>query len=831
MGRHKTFLSHNSGDKPVVEKIARWLEDEANIQVWLDKWHLIPGDPWQEEIEKALDECECCVVFLGPNGIGPWQNEEMRTALDKRVSEKNIRVVPVLLPGAFKEEKESDLPRFLRRLTWVKLHTDWHEDEVLHRLECGIKGIPPGRPEETITGISSFWNSGVLGDYYKRLIQQLNKQIPKPSVVFNITFRDSTQDKEMSLHLLEEFLKDQKKVVLSGPAGCGKSNILRELTLKFSENYNPTIFLNLKRWQSDYHSKKIKTLSVNAKNNSNIITNKFDVLLSTSIGNLSVKFINTTKKKFDFIMVDGLNEIAGTDIPTDIVNTLCEYLRPNSPNTCVVISTREVKRSVFDQEWAFVTVNHLDDTEVKKHVVTVHGEKKYSGLSVSVKELLKTPFFLNMALNSSEPDLISAAKAIESFFIKQLNIDDDTILDNLAESAFDLYKKKKSLSFKKDDFNSFVRDELFEKLKQSGTIKEHEGAYSFDHQLKHDYLAARYLAQNKSKWNWDAFDTVSLESQSFDAISMALEMVKGVNNGDMFLKSVYDWSWIGTMLCIAKNANAEDKLFSRDLKVALKSIIADKFFDPIVGTRMPGKQISKKFPAGDLPNYMAISSDSEIFDFISKYRCQSEWFEEWRRLYLKSPNNTGAKILKETDIFNIINNDSILGWTAANVIRRFHLSECEQRQLRAYFVSFRGNDDRSKTVRWRVVHALGRSASAENIELLLNTLKDEGEFMWAIYGAARSLIEIAAITEGNETREKALKGLNEVLNQYQLPRKVDEEIVKSVSYSGVRKNWESSVNPILETIKHKYKGTPWEKMFENKINEFKKFVKGCEGNE
>ncbi|MFC2146566.1 toll/interleukin-1 receptor domain-containing protein [Acidobacteriota bacterium] len=143
--KYNAFLSHNNQDKSIVEEIAQWLEDKANLTVWLDKWNLIPGDPWQEEIEKALDESQCCVVFLGPNGIGPWQNEEMRTAIEERVSKQTIRVVPVLLPGAVRPGQESKLPRFLRRLTWVVFQQNWNEEYALHRLVCGIKGIPPGK--------------------------------------------------------------------------------------------------------------------------------------------------------------------------------------------------------------------------------------------------------------------------------------------------------------------------------------------------------------------------------------------------------------------------------------------------------------------------------------------------------------------------------------------------------------------------------------------------------------------------------------------------------------------------------------------------------------
>ena len=55
------FLSHNSADKPPVKEIGRWLEDEAGLRVWLDEWKLVPGEPWQEGLEEALDDSKCCV--------------------------------------------------------------------------------------------------------------------------------------------------------------------------------------------------------------------------------------------------------------------------------------------------------------------------------------------------------------------------------------------------------------------------------------------------------------------------------------------------------------------------------------------------------------------------------------------------------------------------------------------------------------------------------------------------------------------------------------------------------------------------------------------------
>lgn len=138
----QTFLSHNSADKPAVEEIAHRLRQKG-IEPWLDKWNLIPGNPWQEELEQALRECSTCCVFIGPGEIGPWQNAEMRAAIDRRVSQGQFRVIPVLLPGGKRAERSS-YPTFLTQTTWVEFADSLDDSESLHRLVAGIQGIAPG---------------------------------------------------------------------------------------------------------------------------------------------------------------------------------------------------------------------------------------------------------------------------------------------------------------------------------------------------------------------------------------------------------------------------------------------------------------------------------------------------------------------------------------------------------------------------------------------------------------------------------------------------------------------------------------------------------------
>lgn len=144
---HKVFLSHNSADKPAVETLARRLlaVAEKDIEPWLDKWNLIPGQPWQEGIEDAMNECHACVIFIGRhdtgNGVlGPWQNAEMRALINRQVTEhgKHFPVIPVLLPGAERGQR-SALPTFLVANTWVEFRNTLDDPEAFARLVAGIR--------------------------------------------------------------------------------------------------------------------------------------------------------------------------------------------------------------------------------------------------------------------------------------------------------------------------------------------------------------------------------------------------------------------------------------------------------------------------------------------------------------------------------------------------------------------------------------------------------------------------------------------------------------------------------------------------------------------
>jgi WD40 repeat protein len=208
------FLSHNSTDKPAVEEVATKLV-EAGIRPWLDKWNLVPGQPWQAAIEEALERCQSFAVFVGPRGVSPWQNEELRAAIDRRVRTSNgkFSVIPVLLPGAKREER-SKLPAFLAASTWVEFAHSLGEEDALHRLSCGIRGIEPGpaHAPATFTGESPY--RGLMRFEAEHAPFFFGREGSIDWLVHEVRQATDSEDRT-------------RFVAIVGPSGSGKSSLAR----------------------------------------------------------------------------------------------------------------------------------------------------------------------------------------------------------------------------------------------------------------------------------------------------------------------------------------------------------------------------------------------------------------------------------------------------------------------------------------------------------------------------------------------------------------------------------------------------------------------------
>ncbi len=155
---YKVFLSYNSEDGDLVEKIAVHLADKAKLRPWFDRWAMIPGESSIKQLERGFNASKACAVFVGASGEGPWQEKEVEALLRKQMEDPEFRVIPVLLPKAL---DKPDLPSFLVNNVWVDLQQGLPDDNALWLLECGIQGRSPGRgrpkaPEERESGSDAF---------------------------------------------------------------------------------------------------------------------------------------------------------------------------------------------------------------------------------------------------------------------------------------------------------------------------------------------------------------------------------------------------------------------------------------------------------------------------------------------------------------------------------------------------------------------------------------------------------------------------------------------------------------------------------------------------
>ena len=125
-----------------MRRIAINLESRGVI-VWLDEWRLAPGQLWAQALEKEIESIRSVAVFVGANGIGPWQNQEIYAFLNEFVR-RGCPVIPVILRSA---KKVPDLPVFLRGFTWVDFRRK--NPHPIEQLIWGIRGVrasPHGCP-------------------------------------------------------------------------------------------------------------------------------------------------------------------------------------------------------------------------------------------------------------------------------------------------------------------------------------------------------------------------------------------------------------------------------------------------------------------------------------------------------------------------------------------------------------------------------------------------------------------------------------------------------------------------------------------------------------
>ncbi|KXK10974.1 MAG: hypothetical protein UZ14_CFX002003043 [Chloroflexi bacterium OLB14] len=133
----KIFLSYASGDRTEVEKLHTFLSSQGT-DVWYDQEKLLPGQDWNYEIHKGLDEADVILICLSKKSVNKegYVQKEIRLALDLALEMPDGRIF--LIPARL---EECDLPYKLKSYQWVDLFTPNGMDKLIKSLNIRAEQV------------------------------------------------------------------------------------------------------------------------------------------------------------------------------------------------------------------------------------------------------------------------------------------------------------------------------------------------------------------------------------------------------------------------------------------------------------------------------------------------------------------------------------------------------------------------------------------------------------------------------------------------------------------------------------------------------------------
>jgi hypothetical protein len=332
-----------------------------------------------------------------------------------------------------------------------------------------------------------------------------------------------------------------------------------------------------------------------------------------------------------------------------------------------------------------------------------------------------------------------------------------------ARAAFEVYRDDQSRTFPLWQFREFAGADATDKMFAAGILCGEEEATYMSHHLHHDYLASRHLVTEPMTWNRDDFDVLTFSASSFDAVAMAIEQITDSTRADLFVRKLYDWNVYSAAYSVAEAMQGRSYVSEQMLCIML-AVLAERRWDIIKATAQRAEDALRLFPSAIHRPFAQAANLEEVFRLVEARDYGQREFVVWRTLFIKRSTERA----EGKDIELISNDDSVIGWTVANVLKRCKISSVQQARLRE--ISGTG----SPTVRWRVVHALGSRPGSTNFNYLVKVIESDPDG-WVRYGAVRSLVEMAA-SGSVSLRARIFAALRNRVSRVLLDKKVQGEL-------------------------------------------------------
>jgi len=576
----------------------------------------------------------------------------------------------------------------------------------------------------------------------------------------------------VSLDDLLKLATRRGRVILCGRGASGKSALLHRLAIWADRLGFAPFLLNLAQW--DQAATEVwKSVRENARDALDFLLRRFG---ASDHDITDAEFLPVSIEKL--FLLDGLNETPGST--ADEILTACDQIASVMVGASVIVTDRLVRRSLdTESKWVFAMPLPVEKVEVDR---LVNG----LGVPAEVEVLLASPFFLDRAILGELRG--SPLATLKNMFEERggLNLDG---LSAAAQAAFRAYELDRSRTFDAARFDELGQPEVANTLLAGGIlVHASENRLAFFHHWYHDYLASKHVVAHPELWSFEnrhrVFDDLTFKANSFDAIAFALELLD-INTSGTFLRAVYDWNPYAAGYALAEAGIGVDDV-PRDVRLIMIAMLAEKRFDPLFYTARKAADALDLLKDEDALKLRSTANRSQLLDVVGAISSPSKEFTKWVTFFTARETEPTPAGLVEA----LTDDVSVIGWTAANVLKRVSLTEGGADAVRAS-----ATDDRP-VVRWRAVHALGGIKGDKSVAALLDRLDNDDDEN-VRYGAARSLVEIAS--GDAETLPRIVDNIIERLGSIERSDKVLGEFSRAVFLSRdcAPPNWSNEMSRIF----------------------------------
>jgi hypothetical protein len=603
---------------------------------------------------------------------------------------------------------------------------------------------------------------------------ELQARAPDPLFDFKIRWASTYDDllggqtsDDQPIESLLGTARQTGRVALHAAAGSGKTTILARLFVECVRQGDFPLLVDLRKWGPGLSDEWATGNDAFAR--ANILLER---LGSPALGEFELGAQRKGQSKF--VLIDGLNEVP-SDVAHSIPSVLDELAFRN-PEFSIVLTDRLARRISNIERWQLSTIAPVEDPRSESDAET----QESSG------ELMRTAFFLDFAIRKGI-QASSGAEGIREYFVREFHRTSDA-LPQVAKAAFDAYAASGSRSFELAKFERLVGIEVTQELLEGGALESSsDGRTYFTHHLFHDFLASVFLVSDPKSWTPKNFDILTFRASSFDALALALEQIPDPSDRDLLARLVFDWNPYGPALAVARAHIPAQPTISPGMETALFAMLAERRWDTFAATAQRAEDALRLFRDSLAQSFLRATSLDEVFAVVRTHVDDDHSLSPWVDLFTTP---VGAEVDDEV-IAGVRDQDSLIGWTTANVLRRVSMTSGQHATLRSLLSSAQ-----SGTVRWRVVHVLGAHPTPENAEALTTMIGDDD--YWVRYGAVRSLMEAAVRSE--DLRENIIE---RVVAHLGFIREHEGTLFELQNALLVRKppsGWAGAVEPVLEEL-------------------------------